>query len=77
MYNNCLTSVFSTCNLMELFPIVSIQLTAFSERVIPSCLHQPGPEKRGFESSGFFSFSFFLSFQTSVNYFGMLSMYGI
>lgn len=76
MYNNCLISVFSTCNLMELFPIVSIQVTAFSERVIPSCLHQPGPEKSGFESSGFF-FLFFLSFQSSVNYFGMLSMYGI
>lgn len=48
-----------------------IHTAVFSERVIPSCLHQPGPEKR---SSGFLSF---LSFQTSVNYFGMLSMHGI
>lgn len=59
---------------MRLFPIVSIQLAAFSKRIVPSCLYQPGPEKQGFESSGFF---FFLSFKTSVNYFGMPSMYGI
>lgn len=47
---------------MWLFPGVSIQLAAFSKRIIPSCL--PGPETRGFESSGIFLF--FLSKPASI-----------
>lgn len=57
---------------MQLFTVMYIQLAAFSEGY--SFLHTPTwARKGGIQRPG----KFFSAFQTSVNYFGMLSMYGI